>query len=144
MSVSKKISSRDELRQLEDALIESVIAAPTDEFREDLKEAGEDFDAYVALADKMIIEAEAMCAKARFADAKAAAAAFRKGASGAAAIPFDRDRAKAKLKVMNERASENPMMLAARKGKGLSSRDEDALLAALADLEKLEAEDGTE
>lgn len=144
MSASKKTQDIDGMRRIEDALIESFIAAKPDEIREHIKEAGGDFDAYVILANKMIAEAEEMCAKARLDEAKAAAASFRASTANVSAIPFNREKAKVKLEAMKSRDPALPMMLAARKGNGLSDRDEDALLRALADLEKLESEDETE
>jgi hypothetical protein len=143
MSVSKKSQHEWELRQIEDALIDSILDASPDELRAELTEAGEDPDAYIALADQVAKDVRDRCARERLEQAKAAAAAFR-AKEEPSLVPFDQSRGKAQLEAMRAKSPAASLMLAARKGEGLSDNDEEALLEALAELEQIEGEDGQE
>jgi hypothetical protein len=135
-SKREKGGTREILRHIEDALIQSVLEASGDELRAEIKEVGDDPSAYIALADSIMDKARGECSKYLLDRAKAQASAF-KSAQIAGAVPFNRDKLIAKLKA-EETSNPPEMMLAARKGKKLSSRDEDAVLRARARLYALE------
>jgi hypothetical protein len=143
MSGSRKTPNEQELRQIEDALIDSILDASPEDLRAELMEAGEDPDAYIALADNVAKDVRERCARDKLEQAKAAAAAFR-AKEEPSVVPFDRSRGKAQLEAMRAKSPAASMMLAARKGEGLSDNDEEALLEALAELEQIEGEDGQE
>jgi hypothetical protein len=143
MSVSKKTQNEWELRQIEDALIDSILHASPEELRAELTEAGEDPVAYIALADAVAKNVRERRAQEKLEQAKAAAAAFR-AKEEPSVLPFDQSKRKAQLESLRMRSPSGSMMLAARKGEGLSSNDEEALLEALAELEEIENEDGQE
>ena len=139
MTPPKKPSNEDELRRIEDLLVQSILAASPADLRAELAEAGDDPDARIADVDMLISEVKAECAKKRLEKARAEAAAFR---AARGSKPVDLDAAKARLQRLKNPGVDqaSPMMLAARKGVDLTEGDEDAVLKALADLERLERE----
>lgn len=136
MNGSKKPSSREELQRIEDAWIQSVLEAPADEIRAEIKEAGDDPEAYIALADAMLRQAVEHCGRETLERARTELRAFRAKEPQVASL----EQARAELHAMKREAS-SPLMLAARKGRGLSERDEEALFRAEAELKRLESED---
>ena len=90
--------------------------------------------------DAALAEAKKSCGKLRLEQAKAAVATHVSEASNVSSI--DRERVRSKLDAMRSGAGENVagMMMAARKGKKLSDRDEEGTLDDLAQLEALENE----
>ena len=136
MSGSKKPTSREELERIEDAWIRSILEASADEIRAEIKEAGEDPQAYVALADAMLREAVERCGRETLERARTELEAFK--ATRPQVISLEQ--ARAELDAIKREPS-SPLMLAARKGRHLSERDEEALLKAKAELKRLEFED---
>lgn len=133
--------SRDELRAIEDALIESIMSASPEETIEELREQGVDPDACIALMDQMAAEAVRASKRHRLDEAKARASAFRAIDGGK---PDQRDIVSARAQVATFRGGVGGpgMMLAARKGTGMSERDEESLVEDLARLERLKREEG--
>lgn len=136
-----KHSYRDELEKLDDAIDASILAAPSDELREELAALDLDPDAVVVEMDAVTERARIAGAKRGLEQAKRAVLAFK---AKPADVPLeDRDAVRRKLGEM--RASDGSkaadMMMAARKGKGLSDSDERGILDDLARLARLEAED---
>jgi hypothetical protein len=137
-------ASRDELRKLDEAIDESILAASTDELREELAALGMDPDALVSEMDAVTARAKNVAARRGLERARQAVLAFK--AKPAKASPEDRDAVQRKLGAMRtgDGANASDMMMAARKGKGLSDSDEQGILDDLAQLAALEAEDPQE
>ncbi|MDA9542279.1 hypothetical protein ACM41_39925 [Bradyrhizobium sp. CCBAU 21362] len=136
-------TSQDELRKLDDAIDESILAASSEELRDDLAAMGMDPDAVVSEMDAITAHAKSVAAKKSLEQAKQAVLAFKTRPTKSS--PEDRDAYRRKLEAM--RAGEATVafdMLAARKGKGLSDSDEQGMLDDLAQLAALEAEDPQE
>lgn len=142
MTETKKPTSREELERIEDAWIESILDASGDDLRIAITEAGDDPNAYIEIADTTLESALAHCGQERLQRAKAEAAAFR-AQEAKKVIPFDREKARVETSAMELELS-STMMLAARKGRHLSGRDDEALLRAKAKLKRLESEDNSE
>lgn len=137
MSTVKKNRSEHELRKIEDALVDSALSLPSSEYRAEMEENGEDTTAYVALGRAMIADAQRIAGRERMADAKAKVVALK-----ARPAPSSQGAdAAARLAAFKARP-ESPFMMAARKGTQLSASDEDAVADALAELERLERENG--
>ena len=133
--------SRDELRAIEDALIESIMNASPEETIAELREQGIDPDASVALMDRKASEAVRAAKRHRLEAAKARAVAF-KAIDGGKPDPRDLDAARARVTALKAGGGGLGMMLAARKGTGMSERDEESLADDLARLERLRREEG--
>jgi hypothetical protein len=129
---------QDELRKLDEAIDESILAASSDELREELAAQGMDPDA-------MVSEMDAVTARARNAAAKRGLERAKQ-ARPANVSSEDKDAVRRKLGEMRtgDGANASDMMMAARKGKGLSESDGQGILDDLAQLAALEAEDPQE
>jgi hypothetical protein len=136
-----KRTYRDELEKLDDAIDESILAASSDELREELAALGLDPDAVVAEMGAVTERARIAGAKRSLEQAKRAVMTFK--ARPADVSSEDRDAVRRKLGEMRagDGAMASDMMMAARKGKGLSDGDEQGILDDLARLARLEAED---
>jgi hypothetical protein len=111
---------QDELRKLDEAVDESILAASSDELREELAELGLDPDAVVSEMDAVTARAKNAAAKRGLERARQAVQAFK--AKPANVSSEDRDAVRRKLGEMRtgDGANASDMMMAARKGKGLS------------------------
>lgn len=136
-----KRTYRDELDKLDDAIDESILAASSDELREELATLGQDPDAVVAEMDAVTGRARIAGAKRSLEHAKRAVLIFK--ARPANVSSEDRDAVRKKLGEMRagDGTKASDMMMAARKGKGLSDSDEQGILDDLARLARLEADD---
>lgn len=138
MSKSKKPTPREELERIEDALVESILNASGDELREELIAAGLDPDSCIAEVDATIAAAKVDSVRTRLSAARAELAAWRKRETKASVTALDAARAKFERLRSGDRELSQRMMLAARKGEGLSDSDMEALLEDLSALEELE------
>lgn len=127
---------KHELLAIEDALIQSILAASPEETLEDLREQGIDPDALLARIDAVGVEAASKARNKRLDDAKARAAAF-KAIQGGGSDTAPSSAPRTGREAIQSRLSASPMMLAARKGTVTSERDEETLAEDLADLERL-------
>lgn len=139
-----KRTSQDELRKLDEAIDESVLAASSEELREELAALGMDPDAVVSEMDAVTARAKNAAAKRGLERAKQAVLAFKARPANASSGVTD-----AVLRKLGEMrtgggARASDMMIAARKGNGLSDSDEQGILDDLAQLAALEAEDPQE
>jgi hypothetical protein len=146
MTGSRKNQAREQLDRLEDALIESILAASEAELREEMAERGEDPDKCLLHMEQIIAGAKAACGKRRMDRAKSELQAWRAGQAKAPPPKFDREAARARFEKIRSRDPElaSKMLLAARKGEGLSEKDMEGLLEDIAKLERLDGEDGSE
>lgn len=139
MSVKKPTAS-EELERIEDALVESVLQAAGGTVREEIITAGGDPDAVIARIDAAIASARGEAARARLEGARGELSAWR--AKGGRISPLEREAARARLQRLRAGAGDAGMMMAARKGEGLSESDAEGLVEDLAELERLERGDG--
>lgn len=138
MSNSKKPTPREELERIEDALVDSILNASGDELREELAAAGIDPDSCIAEVDVTIAAAKAESARNRLTEARTELAAWRRRDPKVNAAALDAARAKFDRLRSGDQDLKQRMMLAARKGDGLSDSDMEALLKDLAALDELE------
>ncbi|RWB71515.1 MAG: hypothetical protein EOQ50_21610 [Mesorhizobium sp.] len=137
--MSSKRKSVDELRDLSDAIDESILAASDDEIDEELALLGLDPTKVAVEMEALAQEAKKMAGRLRLERAKQAMADFH---SKPTTTRFpDRAALRSKFDRMRSGGDGQSMTMAARKGKHLSSDDEDGALDDLAQLEALEAED---
>lgn len=141
MSSTDEKRAADELRQIEDALIESILNCSESELREEMIARGEDPEKCVAEMDTLIAGAKTASAKRRFEQAKSELQNWR--ARDGKVVGFDREAARARLEKLRAKDPElsAKMMLAARKGKAISDDDMEGLLEDLARLERMETKD---
>ena len=136
--------TREQLDRIEEALVETILAASEAELREDMKARGEDTDKCLERIEEIIADAKAACAKRRFERAKSELKNWRSGQDKV--VDIDRAASRVRFEKMRSRDPElaSRMMMAARNGEGLSDRDMEGLLEDIAKLERLEGEDGSE
>jgi len=133
--ITGKSTPRTPLDEIEDAFLEDILASSEEELRAEFVDAGCSPEKVVEQMKARLDAAREECAQARMGDARAGLAAFRREG---AVVPLDLARERERLAAMRARApAAAGMMMAARKGEGLSERDEEGLLGDLADLERL-------
>lgn len=135
---------QEELRKLDEAIDESILAASSDDLREELVALGMDPEVVASEMDAVTARARNAAAKRGLEQAKQAVLAFK--ARPANISSEDRHVVRKKLGEMRvgDGANVSDVMIAARKGKGLSDNDEEGLLDDLTQLAALEAEDPQE
>ncbi|WP_319797381.1 hypothetical protein [Nitrobacter sp.] len=136
-----KRTYRDELEKLDDAIDESILAASSEELREELSALGLDSDVVVTEMDAVTERAKIAATKKSLQMAKQAVVDFK--AKSTSVSTEEREAVRKKLYEMRagDGAKTSDMMMAARKGKGLSDSDEEGVLDDLARLRRLEAQD---
>ena len=139
MTTSKKPTAREELERIEDALIESLMNASGDELREEFAAAGLDPDSFIAEVETTIASAIAECSQARLEQARAELLSWRNRDAKVNVTAIESAREKLERLRSGDKALDEKMMLAARKGEGLSDNDDDGLLEDLAALEEFES-----
>jgi len=139
--MTNKRKSIDELRDLGDAIDESILGASDAEISEELASLGIDPEKVAAEMDAIAQEVKRMAGKSRLSNAKDAVSTFRSNRPNTSHA--DRSALRSKFQRMRSgRPGENDgMMIAARKGKQLSANDEEGALDDLAQLQALESED---
>jgi len=140
--MTNKCKSIDELRDIGDAIDESILGASDAEVSEELASLGVDPEKVAAEMGAIAQEAKRLAGKSRLARAKDAMSTFRNNPPNAP--QGDRRTAlRSRLQRMRSgRPGENDgLMMAARKGKDMSASDEEGTLDDLAQLEALESED---
>jgi hypothetical protein len=142
--MSRKITGHEQLQRISDALDEDILNMSPAQLREELSSESLDEAKVIAEMDAVFVDAKKSCAKLRLEQAKAAVADRNTQTSTVSRI--DRERVRGKLDAMRSGAGENVagMMMAARKGKNLSEKDEEGTLDDLAQLEALENEGNDE
>jgi hypothetical protein len=139
--MTNKRKSVDELRDLSDAIDDSILSASDAEVREELASRGLDPEKVAAEMDAIAQEAKRIAGKSRLARAKDAVSSFHSNRPDAS--HDDRSVLRSKFEKMRSgRSNENDgLMMAARKGKEMSPSDQEGALDDLAQLEALESED---
>jgi hypothetical protein len=141
MSTPRKPTAGEELERIEDALVETLLSASGEELRGELTAAGNDPEACVAEVEAAIASARKESWQRRLESARAALAVWR--AKSGRIDETERERARTRLERLRagDRELDAKLMMAARKGEGLSERDLESLLEDMAELERLERED---
>jgi len=144
MTGSRKNTTREQLDRIEDSLIESILGASEAELREEMIERGEDPDRFLLRIEQIIAGAKTACSKRRMERAKFELQEWRAGQ--ARTLKLDREAARARFEKIRSHDPDlaSRMLLAARKGEGLSERDIEGLIEDLAKLERLDDEAGGE
>jgi hypothetical protein len=139
--MTNKRKSIDELRDLGNALDESILGASDTEVSEELASLGVDPGKVAGEMGAIAEEAKRLAGKSRLARAKDAVSAFRGKPPNV--IPGDRIGLRSRLQTMRSGRSggNDGLMMAARKGKDISASDEEGAVDDLAQLEALESED---
>ena len=138
-SVGKPRAS--ELERIEDAVVDSLLEATGENLRKEIVEAGGNPDGVIARVGTAIRSAQANSARRRLEQARGELSRWRaKGATTAS----EREAARQRLEQLRSGRVDPaaPMTMAARKGEGLSESDEQGLIEDLAELERLERENG--
>jgi hypothetical protein len=138
MSTSKKPTPQEELGRIEDALVDSILNASGDRLREEIAAAGVDPESCIAEVEATIAAAKAASARKRLDGARAELAAWRQRDVRANVTALDAARAKFERLQTGDQGLKQKLMLAARKGEGLSDKDLEGLLEDMAALEEFE------
>ena len=133
--------AKDELRLIEEAIIQNMLDASPEETIADLRERGVEPSGAEALLDRMAAEAVRTATDRRLAAAKQRAAVFR-AKPPVPITPVVRAALQGRLRTLRSGSGGSGMMLAARKGSGMSERDEESLAEDLAELDRLRSDDG--
>jgi len=139
--MTNKRKSIDELRDIGDAIDQSILRASDAEVNEELASLGINPEKVAAEMDAIAQEAKRLAGKSRLAGAKDAVRNFR---SNRPNVPQgNRTALHSRLQRMRSGRPDvnDGLMMAARKGKGMSASDEEGALDDLAQLEALESED---
>ncbi|MCJ2077669.1 hypothetical protein MKK68_18780 [Methylobacterium sp. E-016] len=137
MSSAKPVKTNP-VSLIDDAFLENILESSESELLTDLMEEGLSPESVLSGLRALVSAAENECAQARLGKAKEELAAFR-GTPGVGHID-DLQQRRERLAAMRVGSpSATGMMMAARKGEGLSERDQDGLLDDLADLDRLSA-----
>jgi hypothetical protein len=139
--MTKKITATEELRRIGEAFDDSILAASPEELREELATQGLDVQKVVAEMDAINASAKLAGAKMRLERARDAVKVAR--SQPTAVSSAERESVRAKLHDMRAGKGGNAsgLMIAARKGDGLSESDEEGAVDDMAQLEALEAQD---
>lgn len=129
---------RNELNNIEDALVESILDASEAQIRAEITEAGFDPDSCIADVDKTIASAKAECTRKRLTLARTELAAWRKHIGELDTNSIETARQRLNQLRSGDDELDKRMMMAARKGEGLSDSDLEGLLEDFAALEHLE------
>jgi hypothetical protein len=138
--MTNKRKSIDELRDIGDAIDESILSASDAEISEELASLGVDPEKVAAEMDAIAGEAKRLAGRSRLARAKHEVSAFHTNRPNA--ILSDKTALRSRLGMRSGRTGGNDgAMMAARKGKGMSASDEEGAIDDLAQLEAFESED---
>jgi hypothetical protein len=139
--MTRKITATAELRRIGEAFDDSILAASPEELREEFATQGLDVEKVVAEMDAINASAQLAGAKMRLERARDAVKAAKSQPTVVSSV--ERESVRAKLHDMRAGNGGNAsgLMMAARKGDGLSESDEEGAVDDMAQLEALEAQD---
>jgi hypothetical protein len=138
MSTPKKRTAYNDLEAIEDAFVQSILDADGQSLREEFATAGLDPDHLISEIGSTIECAKGLCAKQRLETAKTELVAFRSRnrrltstEREAAHREFERARS-------GDKEFASKLMMAARKGEGLSDNDLNSVIDDFGELNRLE------
>ena len=139
--MTRRITATEELRRIGEAFDDSILAASPEELREELAAQGLDVEKVVAEMDAINASAKLAGAKMRLERARDAVKTIKSQPTVVSSA--ERESVRAKLHDMRAGKGGNAsgLMMAARKGDGLSKSDEEGAVDDMAQLEALEAQD---
>lgn len=139
--MTKKTTATQELQRISEAFDDNILAASPEELREELAAQGLDVEKVVAEMDAINASAKLAGAKLRLERAREAV----KAAKSQPTVVSSTERESVREKLHDMRAGKGGhtagLMMAARKGDGLSESDEEGAVDDMAQLEALEALD---
>jgi hypothetical protein len=141
MSTPKKRTAYTELEAIEDAFVQSVLDADDQSLREEFTSAGLDPDNLIFEIGSAIERAKSLCAKQRLEAARAELAAFRSRSREVTSIEREAAHRQFEKARSGDREFASKLMMAARKGEGLSHSDLDSVIDDFAALHRLDNED---
>ena len=139
--MTNKRKTSDELRDLSDAIDESILGASDAVVSEELVGLGLDPEKVAVEMDVIAQKAKRAAAESRLARAKDAVIAYRNSRADVSRIDRTALRSKLHRMRLGGPRDDDGLMMAARKGKQMSQADEEGALDDLAQLEALESED---
>ena len=142
--MSGKITGREQLQRIADALDDDILNASSAQLREELAAEGLEERKVIAEMDAILEEAKKFAGRVLLERAKEAVSSRASVTLNVKNV--DRERVRRKLDAMRSGAGEDVagMMIAARKGQKLSEHDEEGILNDLAQLGALENEGDNE
>jgi hypothetical protein len=140
MSIPKKRTAHSELDAIEDAVIQSILDADGQSLREEFTSLSLNPDHLISEIGSTVECAKSLCAKQRLEKAKTELASFR--SKNRELTSTEREAARGRLERARSGDKEfaSKLMMAARKGEGLSDSDLDSLVDDFAELDRLENE----
>jgi hypothetical protein len=140
MSTPKKRTAREELEAIEDAFIQSILDADGQSLREEYTSLGLNPDDVIAGIGSTIESARSLCAKQKLEQAKEELVAFRSKSRNLTSSEREAARGHFERARAGDRDLSSKLMMAARKGGGLSDGDLDSVVDDFAMLDRLESE----
>ena len=134
----KRTDSAAELGRLEDALVDSILAASDEELRAEIAEAGEDAEAILRRMDSLVAAVKVDCQLARLRGAQEQVLEFQR--PRVVTTAQEHAVARARFDAARSDATLSKTLIAARNGRGASERDLNSLAEDYAELERLEQE----
>ena len=135
---AQKLTPETALANIEDAFQDNILEMSEEDLDAEVIADGGSPDAVLAMMRARLAAATEECMRMRLGEAKAGLEAFRAGGE-AKVVPFDVARQRERLAAMRQGSpSVAGMMMAARKGDGSWTSDEEGLLEDLADLDRLD------
>ena len=138
MTAPGKPKASEELERIEDALVESLLDAAGDDVWKEIAASSGDPDALVAAVDAAIASARTKSAQERLERARADLSAWRSKSGPVSAVERNAAQARFERLRTGNVDPDSKMMMAARKGEGLSESDLEGLIEDMAELERLE------
>ena len=138
MSAPNRSTASEQLDRIEEALVESLLHAAGNDVRQEIVESGGDPAALVAGIDAAFASACREVARRRLESARAELSAWRTKAGGASRAEQEAARTRFERLRSGLVDPNAGLMMAARKGEGLSDSDLEGLIADLAELQRLE------
>jgi len=139
MTTPKRTDSAAELGRLEDALVDSILAASEEELRAEIAEVGEDAEAILRRMDSLVAAVKVDCQLTRLRRAQEQVLEFQR----TRVVTTTQEQAIARARfdaARSQDATLSKTLIAARNGRGASECDLNSLAEDYAELERLEQE----
>jgi hypothetical protein len=140
MSTPKKRTARDELEAIEDAFIQSILDADGQALREEYAALCLNPDDVITAISSTIDSAKSLYARQQLEKAKTELVAFRSKNREFTSSERQAARGRFERARTGDRELSSKLMMAARKGEGLSDADFDSVVEDFAMLDRLEGE----